>query len=69
MVAQPFNPTPPPYDQSDFEDDTERNSLEDGLEAAVNDKTILLDKYSIPSDNCEALVAGIIAGSACIVSD
>ena len=44
-------------------------SVEDGLEAAINDKTILFDKYSIPSNNCEALVAGISTGSACIVSD
>ena len=69
MVAPTFNPTTLPTDRSEFEDDTKWNSIEDGLEAAVKDKIILLYKYIIPSDNYEALVVGIFVGSVCIVSD
>ena len=69
IVAQPFSPTSLPNDQSVFDNNDDWDSLEEDLDAAVLDDTIFLDKYYIPSDNCEALVAGIVAGMACIVSN
>ena len=39
------------------------------MDSAVEDPTILLDKYQLPSDECRALVDCIVAGSASIVSD
>ena len=39
------------------------------MDTAVDDPTILLDQYHLPSDGCLALVAGIVSGTASIVSD
>ena len=46
---------------SDFEDESFRISLSDGIDTAVEDPTILLDQYHLPSDGCLALEAGIVA--------
>ena len=43
-------------------------SLSDGLDTAVDDPTILLDRYQLPTDGCLALVNIIVQGTACIVS-
>ena len=39
------------------------------MDTVVEDPTILLDQFHLPTDNCLALVAGIVAGTASIVSD
>ena len=39
------------------------------MDAAVEDPTILLDQYHLPSNDCLAPVAGIETGTASIVSD
>ena len=54
---------------SDFEDASLWTSLSDGMDSAVEDPTILLHNYHLPSDECHALVDGILAGTASIVSD
>ena len=54
---------------SDFEDESLWTSLSDGMDSAVEDPTILLNKYQLPSDECRALVDGIVAGTASIVSE
>ena len=54
---------------SDFEDASVWTSLSDGMDSAVEDPTILLDKYQLPLDNFRALMEGIVAGTASIVSD
>ena len=54
---------------SDFEDVSVWTSLSDGMDSAVEDPTILLVKYQLPLDGCRALVEGIVAGTASIVSD
>ena len=54
---------------ADFEDESLWTSLADGMDSAVEDPTILLHKYHLPSDECHALVDGIVAGTASIVSD
>ena len=54
---------------SDLEDKSLWTSLSDGMDSAVEDPTILLHKYNLPSDDCHALVDGIIAGTVSIVSD
>ena len=54
---------------SDFEDASAWISLADGMDTAIEDPTILLDQYHLPLDGCLALVAGIVAGTASIVSD
>ena len=54
---------------SDFEDASVWLSLSDGMDTAIEDPTILLDQYHLPLDGCRALVTGIVAGTAIIVSD
>ena len=54
---------------SDLEDESLWTSLADGMDSAVEDSTILLHKYHLPSDECHALVDGVVAGTASIVSD
>ena len=39
------------------------------MDSTVEDPTILLHKYHLPSDECHALVDGIVAGTPRIVSD
>ena len=43
--------------------------MPDGLDTAINDPTILLDKYKLPNDKCLDLVDGDICGTTSIVSD
>ena len=69
IVAYPFNIISPTSSKSEFEDENEWDILEDGLDAAVLDEIIFLDKHSIPSDNCDSLVSGIKEYTACIVSN
>ena len=45
------------------------DSLSDGLDTAVDDPTILLDWYQLPSDGYLAQVNSIVDGTACILSD
>ena len=54
---------------SDFKDASVWTSMSDGMDTAIQDPTILLDQYRLPLDGCLALVAGIVAGIASIVSD
>ena len=64
-----FSFCPNTYMSSDFEDESLWTSLADGMNSAVEDPTILLHKYHLPSDECHALVDGILAGTASKVSD
>ena len=54
---------------SDFEDSSLWTSLSMGMDSTVEVPTVLLDQVRLPSDGCLALVAGIAAGTASIVSD
>ena len=54
---------------SDFEAHSEWSNLEEGFDHARNDKTILLDRFFLPTDECTNLVEGIKNGTASIVSD
>ena len=45
---------------SNFEDTACWDDFTDSFETAIKDPTILLDKYWPPSDNCLALVNGIV---------
>ena len=53
---------------SNFVDSSLWTSLSDGMDSTVEDPTILLHKYHLPSDECHALVDGIVVGTASIVS-
>ena len=55
---------PPLYEQS-----SEWNSIEESLKAAINDPSILLDKFSISEERCNNLAKGINEGTASVVSD
>ena len=54
---------------SDFEANSEWSSLSEGFDYALNDQTILLDRFFPPKDMCSSLVEGIINVTASIVSD
>ena len=54
---------------SNFDNASAWTSLSDGMNTAIEDHTILLNQYHLPLDGCLALVAGIIAGTASIVSN
>ena len=64
-----FSVCPSNNSLSDFEDIDTWDSLLDGLDTTVNDPTILLEWYQLPSDGGLALVNSIVEGTACIVSD
>ena len=63
VILPPINP------MSEFEDHYAWVDLEDGFNKAIADPTILLDKVSLPDDNCQAFFTGIRNGTASIVSD
>ena len=52
-----------------FEPSSEWSSIEEGLTAAINDPSILLDKFSISEEKCNNLAKGINEGTASVVSD
>ena len=52
-----------------FELSSEWDSIEEGLTAAINDPSILLDKFSISKEKCNNLAKGINEGTASVVSD
>ena len=52
-----------------YESSSEWESIEEGLTAAVNDPSILLDKFSITEEQCNNLAKGINEGTASVVSD
>ena len=54
---------------SDFEADSEWSTLSEGFDYAINNPTILLDKFILPEDMCNSLVDGIKNSTASIVSD
>ena len=54
---------------SDFDNAPAWTSLSDGMDMAIEDPTILLDQYQLPTDDCLALVEGIVTETASIVSD
>ena len=64
-----FTVSPPSALLSDFEDASLWTSLSDGMDTAVEDPTILLNRFCLSADGCLALVAGIAAGIASIASD
>ena len=66
--ALSFSVYPSSNSLSDFGDTAVWGSLSDGLDTTVDDPTILLDQYQLPSDGGLALVNGIVEGTACIVS-
>ena len=67
--VQSFNVCPSNNSLSDFEDASAWASLSDELNTAIDNPTILLDRYLLLSDDCLALVNGIVQGTAYIVSD
>ena len=64
-----FNILPPSNPLSEFEDDYAWSNIRDGFDKAIGDPTILLDKFALPKDMCQALSDGIRNGTASIVSD
>ena len=54
---------------SDFEANSEWSNLSEGFDYALNDETILLDRFFLPTDMCNNLVEGIRNDTASIVSD
>ena len=54
---------------SDFEADSEWSTLSEGFDYAINDPTILLDKFILPEDMCNSLVDGNRNGTTSIVLD
>ena len=68
IVQEPsFSILPPTDHMSYFEDDNAWGCLEDGLDAAVSDTTLLLDQYHLPTDSCTTLVADIIEGTTSVL--
>ena len=43
--------------------------MSDGIDTAISNPNILLDKHQLPNDNCLDLVDGIVSGTTSIVSD
>ena len=64
-----FNLLPSVNALSEFEDDFSWSTLQEGFDNAIIDQTILLDKFVLPEDMCQALVQNIRNGTASIVSD
>ena len=64
-----FNILPPINPMSEFENDYAWSNIRDGFDKAKVDSTILLDKFALPKDRCQALSDGIRNGTASIVSD
>ena len=64
-----FHIIPPSNPLSKFENDYAWSNLREGFDKAIEDPTILLDKYVLPEDECQALSDGIQNGTASIVSD
>lgn len=54
---------------SDLKDESLWTTHSDGMDSVVEDPNILLHNYQLPSDDCRALVDGIVAGTASIVID
>ena len=54
---------------SDFEADSEWSSLSEGFDYAINNPTILLDKFILPENLCNSLIDSIRNGTTHIVSD
>ena len=54
---------------SDFEDNSEWSTLSEGFDYAINDQTILLDKFVLPEDMYKSVGDDIRNGTASIVSD
>ena len=69
IQVQSFNVCLSNNSLSDFEDNFAWTPLSDGLDTAIDNPTILLDRYLLPSDKCLTLVNGIVQGTACIVSN
>ena len=64
-----FNILPPSNPLSEFENDYAWSDIQDRFDKAKVDPTILLDKFVLPEDMCQALSNGIRNGTASIVSD
>ena len=64
-----FEILPPSNSLSEFENDYAWSDLQEGFDKAIEDPTILLDKYILPEDKCQALSDGIRNGTASIVLD
>ena len=45
------------------------NNINEGLTTAVNDPSVLLEKFDIIEEKCNNLVKGITEGTACVISD
>ena len=68
LVAD-FDILPPSNSLSEFENDYALSNLREGFDKAIEDPTILLEKFVLPEDNCQAFCTGIRNGTASIVSD
>ena len=54
---------------SDFEANSEWSNISEGFDYALEDDTILLDRFFSPKDMCHSLAEGIRKGTASVVSD
>ena len=67
--VEDFDILPPCNPLSEFEDNDSWSNIRDGFDKATVDPTILLHKFALPADECQALSQGIRNGTASIVSD
>ena len=51
-----FDILPPSNPLSEFENNYVWSNLREGFDKAIEDPTILLDKFVLPEDNCQALI-------------
>ena len=64
-----FNLLPLSNALSEFENDYAWSNLQEGFDYAINNPTILLDKFVLPEDMYQALINGIRNGTTSIVFD
>ena len=67
--VEDFNILPPSNLLSEFENDYTWSNIQDGFDKAILDPTILLDKFALLEDMCQALSDGIKNRTASIMSD
>ena len=67
--VEDFNILPPSNPMSEFENDYAWSDIQDGFDKAKVDPTILLDKFVLPEDMCQALNDRIRNRTASIVLD
>ena len=68
-AAVVFDILPPSNSLSEFENEYAWSNLREVFDKTIEDPTILLDKFVLPEDTCQALSEGIRNGTASIVSN